>query len=130
MDRIPFNSAEYWQQRDRVFQRDRGKCQSPHCVDMPDFYLDGKDWELDHIVPISKSEGYESFVNSDENMRVLCLFCHATRDDSWINPTTYNSHAKLGLSYVLSDRLDLAVLKKYRWRDTQLQKFKSLENKE
>ena len=118
-DRIPFNSLEYRQQRDRIFERDKGVCQSPHCLDkMPEWYLKGKDWELDHILPISKSEGYEDFVNTDANLRVLCPFCHATRDDSNLEPTSFNSHAKLGLSYVLTKRIEATILEKYRWQDT------------
>jgi len=117
VDRIPYNSAEYHDQRNRIFDRDRGRCQSPHCTQMPEWYLKGKYWELDHILPISKSEGYEDFVNTDANLRVLCPFCHATRDDSNLLPTSFNAHGKLGLSYVLTNRLDNSILEKYRWRD-------------
>lgn len=111
MDRISFNTPEYWGQRDRIYERDCGKCQSPHCVNMPEYSV-GDDWQLDHIVPISKGGN-----NEDYNMRVLCLFCHITRDDSNLEPTSFNSHSKLGLSYLLTDRLEESIYNDYQWSD-------------
>lgn len=116
MSRMPYNSSEYWETKDRIFDRDKGRCQSPHCQNMPEWYLVNKQWELDHVIPISKGEGIAD-INGDWNLRVLCPFCHATRDDSNLEPTSYNSHFKLGLSYVLTKRIDSEILEKYRWRD-------------
>jgi len=107
--RIPFNSHEYWETRDRVFRRDNGRCQSPHCQDMPEWFLCGREFNVDHIVPISKGG-----TNDDSNLRVLCEFCHACRDDSGLGGE-WNSHKKLGLLYVLTGRIEEKVLKQYQW---------------
>jgi hypothetical protein len=48
-------------------------------------------------------------------MRVLCEFCHATRDDSDI-PPHFNSHRKLGLRYLLTGRISQEDYDRFLWR--------------
>lgn len=109
--RTRFGSKKYWEQRDRIWQRDKGKCQSPWCRNKKPWHLEGKKWDLDHVIPLSKGG-----TNDDKNLRVLCQFCHICRDDSNFAPTDRNSHEKLGKRFVITQRLPETLIKKYRWQ--------------
>lgn len=108
--RVPFNSKKYWEQKQRIWERDKGKCQSPHCQNQVDYHLEGEKWAMDHIIPVSKGGS-----NDDSNLRVLCEFCHLCRDDSYL-PPHINTHSRLARKYVLTGRLEKSVLEKFRWK--------------
>lgn len=67
---------EIWQgTRERIWLRDKGRCQGPYCLDKPEWSIGLKVCHIDHI----RSGKFGS--NSDSNLRVLCRFCHVLRLD-------------------------------------------------
>ncbi len=79
-DRQP---EEQWQiTRQRIFERDQGKCQSPPfcqpklrglCLNQVNLETS----HIDHIRPLSSGGS-----NHARNLRTLCPICHALREDS------------------------------------------------
>ena len=67
---------EIWEDtRERVWLRDRGRCQGPYCRDKPDWSLALDVCHIDHIKS-GKLAG-----NELSNLRVLCRRCHVLRAD-------------------------------------------------
>lgn len=64
-----------WQQtRQRIWQRDQGKCQGPYCAEtLPNSLPLGRA-DIDHIVELSQGGS-----NRDRNLRTLCRRCHTLR---------------------------------------------------
>lgn len=64
-----------WQAtRQRIWQRDQGRCQGPYCQhDLP-YSLSLKEAQIDHI--LEKSQGG---TDADANLRTLCRRCHCLR---------------------------------------------------
>ena len=66
---------EIWELvRVRVYDRDRGRCQGPYCMELTDFTIELNKCHIDHIKPLS--HGGKPIM---ENERVLCPRCHALR---------------------------------------------------
>ena len=62
--------------RERVWLRDKGRCQGPYCQDKEAWSLPLNQCHIDHIHS-GKLAG-----NEDANLRVLCRRCHVLRIDS------------------------------------------------
>lgn len=60
--------------RQRIWQRDAGKCQGPYCQDLPLWSLPLHSAHIDHIREVSKGGS-----NADSNLRTLCRRCHVLR---------------------------------------------------
>jgi 5-methylcytosine-specific restriction endonuclease McrA len=66
---------EIWQQtRQRIWQREKGRCQGPYCKEFPEWALPLEKAHIDHIVELSRGGS-----NADSNLRVLCRRCHVLR---------------------------------------------------
>ncbi|HEY9629085.1 MAG TPA: HNH endonuclease [Coleofasciculaceae cyanobacterium] len=66
---------EVWQQtRERIWQRDQGRCQGPYCQEQAIGSLPLKQAHIDHIVELSSGGRH-----GDENLRTLCRGCHSLR---------------------------------------------------
>ena len=64
-----------WQQtRQRVWQRDQGRCQGPYCRTQPQGSLPLTQAHIDHIVELCRGGS-----NADSNLRTLCRRCHVLR---------------------------------------------------
>jgi len=67
---------EIWEHlREKVYQRDKGKCQGPYCKDKSDWSIGLNECHIDHI----KSGKLAN--NQISNLRVLCPRCHVLRLD-------------------------------------------------
>lgn len=67
---------EIWQEtRERIWLRDKGRCQGPYCADKPEWSIKLSECHVDHI----RSGKLGS--NCDDNLRVLCRRCHVLRAD-------------------------------------------------
>ncbi len=71
-----FSQKRWSEKRRKVYERDKGSCQSPHCAHLGDWTLELCDAEIDHIIPISLNGK-----NTMPNLRTLCQRCHALRDE-------------------------------------------------
>jgi 5-methylcytosine-specific restriction endonuclease McrA len=66
---------EIWQQtRQRIWPREKGRCQGPYCKEFPEWALPLEKAHIDHIVELSRGGS-----NADSNLRVLCRRCHVLR---------------------------------------------------
>lgn len=65
-----------WQRiRQRIWERDGGRCQGPYCRDGQPISLERA--HIDHITPLARGGRHD-----DANLRVLCRRCHVLRADS------------------------------------------------
>jgi len=68
-------SKNIWmQKRQRVWQRDRGRCQGPYCENTSPFSLPLDQCHIDHILELSCGG-----TNAMSNLRTLCRRCHTLR---------------------------------------------------
>lgn len=68
---------EQWQHtRQKIYQRDKGRCQGPYCKDKPEYSITLETCHIDHIKSGKNSN------NSLSNLRVLCRYCHTLRADN------------------------------------------------
>lgn len=68
---------EIWNNlREKVYQRDKGRCQGPYCKEKEEWSVNLVDCHIDHII----SGKFGS--NHISNLRVLCRFCHTLRADN------------------------------------------------
>lgn len=75
MGRIRRPLRELWQEtRERIWVRDRGRCQGPYCQEEPGYSVTIETAHIDHIVEVSRGGNH-----ADENLRVLCRRCHVLR---------------------------------------------------
>jgi hypothetical protein len=66
---------EIWQEtRQRIWQRDQGRCQGPYCQSCPPWSLSLQSAQIDHIIEVCRGGS-----NSDPNLRTLCRRCHCLR---------------------------------------------------
>ena len=66
---------ERWQlTRQRIWQRDSGRCQGPYCQGEPAWSLPLRRAHIDHIQELSRGGR-----NDDANLRPLCRRCHCLR---------------------------------------------------
>jgi 5-methylcytosine-specific restriction endonuclease McrA len=66
-----------WRQtRQRVYNRDRGRCQGPYCTHKPDWSIPLNVCHIDHI------KSGKNGTNEMSNLRVLCRRCHVLRADN------------------------------------------------
>ncbi|MBW4661409.1 MAG: HNH endonuclease [Drouetiella hepatica Uher 2000/2452] len=64
-----------WQQtRQRIWQRDKGRCQGPYCYGKPAQSLLLYKAHIDHVLELSHRG-----TNADSNLRTLCRRCHVLR---------------------------------------------------
>jgi 5-methylcytosine-specific restriction endonuclease McrA len=64
-----------WQQtRQRIWQRDNGRCQGPYCHEKTARSIPLKKAHIDHVLELSCGG-----TNADSNLRVLCRRCHVLR---------------------------------------------------
>lgn len=64
-----------WQQtRQRIWQRDKGRCHGPYCHDKPARSIPLNKAHIDHVLELSYGG-----TNADSNLRVLCRRCHVLR---------------------------------------------------
>lgn len=67
--------SSLWQAtRQRIWQRDQGRCQGFYCRDQPFYSLSQEEAQIDHI--LEKSQGG---TDADANLRTLCRRCHCLR---------------------------------------------------
>jgi len=75
MGRIRRPPKEVWQEtRERIWGRDRGRCQGPYCQEKEIYSLAIEEAHIDHIVEVSRGGRH-----GDENLRTLCRGCHTLR---------------------------------------------------
>lgn len=68
---------EVWdEKRQKVWQRDMGRCVGPYCQDKPEWSIELEVCHIDHIKS-GKLAG-----NELSNLRTLCRFCHVLRADN------------------------------------------------
>lgn len=67
---------EIWQAtRQKVWQRDKGRCQGPYCQDKPEWSIELNECHIDHIRSGKRA------TNKLKNLRTLCRRCHVLRAD-------------------------------------------------
>ncbi|XHX80901.1 MAG: HNH endonuclease [Stenomitos frigidus ULC029] len=93
--------AAWFKLRKVIWQRDHGRCCSPHCSWRSLWSLTLDQCEIDHIIPISRNGS-----NDPTNLRTLCKPCHALRADP--------SHERLRNRLVRQGRLPVSY-KKLLW---------------
>ncbi len=68
---------EIWQiTRARIWERDKGRCQGPYCIDAAEWSLPLDRCHIDHVTSGRLAS------NGDHNLRVLCRRCHVLRLDA------------------------------------------------
>lgn len=66
-----------WQvTRQKIYQRDKGRCQGPYCKDKLEWSIELEVCHIDHI------KSGKNSTNQFSNLRVLCRFCHVLRADN------------------------------------------------
>lgn len=69
-------SREVWETtRERVWNRDLGRCQGPYCAELKEWSIELNVCHIDHI------KSGRLGTNADSNLRVLCRRCHVLRSD-------------------------------------------------
>lgn len=76
MPKTRLSRTEWQAQREKVYQKDKGKCQGPYCKDKNDWSITLNECHIDHI------QSGKLASNKVSNLRVLCPYCHALRLDS------------------------------------------------
>lgn len=68
---------EQWNDtREKIWKRDKGRCQGPYCQDKPEWSLPLDECHIDHITSGKLAN------NSLCNLRTLCRRCHTLRADN------------------------------------------------